>query len=401
MSTPSNPQTNTQTDSRFDHNAIDEEIKKAVESFGEPPRIMLTGKTGAGKSSLINALVRRELQKTDVVPCTRDQASIDWDAGDANMKLVDMPGFAEPGRHDEYMYLMLENLPNAHIGLLVVGAPDRALEHERLFLEKVRQQDPQFPFLVVGNKIDLLPPSRDWQPKDLHLDEPLREDASKKERNIRAWADEVVRVTKIPEQRFAAVSSGERFDDLDNQYGITLLTHQIVEALPEAARNHAARVFHVEALRKKRAETVIYAASVAAGAAALIPVPIADALMITPIQVGMITTVALIYGFKLDVKQAIGFLGPALAALAGPLAVQQLAKLLPGFGHAISAGVAAAMTWAVGMSYLHFFIHGNFQPSADEVRAVLQEQWREAQKIKSKLEEDAKKRAQERTQDKK
>ena len=367
---------------------FEEVVRKAITDFGEAPRVIMTGKTGAGKSSIVNALLRKEVQETDIVPCTMEASEIDWESGLVDFKLLDVPGFAEADRHAERVDFIMAHLPQAHAGLLVIGAPDRALEHERQFLEDVRAAEPSFPMLVVGNKIDLLPPVRDWTPDTLDLKEPK----TKKERNITTWSGEVKRACAVTDAKLALVAAGEEFDDCESQFGLAGLRRLLFESLPEAAQNMAARVLMAEDIKKGRAEKVIWANSVAAAGFALSPIPISDAIPITIIQGEMVVAIALIYGVRLDYRQAMGLLGPALAVFAGRLAFQQLVRVIPGIGSVIGAGIAGAMTLAMGETYLHFFIHGNFKPSSAEIKEMLKKKYLKAKNHIEQIEQEAKRR---------
>lgn len=367
---------------------LEGEVRRALDAFGEPPRIILTGKTGAGKSSLVNAIMGRPVQAVDVVPCTMDEAEIDWDAGAADLKLLDVPGFAEADVHAQRVSFILDRLAQVHVALLVVGAPDRALEHERRFVEDIRSVEADFPLLVVGNRIDLLPPVRRWNPPLLNLIQPVTE----KERNIVAWSEEVRRATRIEPEGLRLVAAGESWDALEDQYGIDDLKMAIFDLLPEAARNIGARALKVDAIRHGRATRIIWGSAVAAATAALVPVPIAAAPIITTIQVQMVISVALVYGLALDHRKAMGLMGPALAFFAGPMAFEELIKVLPGLGPLLGPGIAGSVTLAIGWTYLEFFVHGNFAPSADEIRDMLRRKYEEAKNHQHDLRREARSR---------
>lgn len=370
-----------------------EAAREAMSDFGEPPRIIMTGKTGAGKSSLVNALLGKEVQKTDVVPCTMQMNELNWEAGAADFKLIDVPGFSEANKHTQNVEFILNNLPDAHVGILVIGAPDRALEDERKFLEDVRAIEADFPFVVVANKIDLLKPIRIWNPSTLNLSSPKDE----KEENITKWLGEVKRASQKRasqiDEHVIPVAAGEQFNDFENQYGLDDLQRTIFELLPKAAKNYAARALRLEEIKRTRARRIIWAKAAAAAGVAAAPIPIADAPILTGIQATMIISVGYIYGVDLNVKNALAMLGPTLGFITGPLLLQQIAKLIPGPGNMIGAGIAGAFTYAIGETYLQFFARGEFNPDPAEIKRELRRQYRQAKNHQQDLKREAKRSA--------
>ena len=120
------------------------------------------------------------------------------------------------------------------------------------------------------------------------------------------------------------------------------------DILPEAYRKAFISAQSVNLEKKQIIALGIITA--AAGSAAAIgganPLPLSDAILIAPIQVGMIAGLASLYNDP-DVKNSATFL-PVLAQVAGIETVASLTKMFPFIGQGINAAVAFALTGALG-----------------------------------------------------
>lgn len=119
------------------------------------------------------------------------------------------------------------------------------------------------------------------------------------------------------------------------------------ELLPEAFRDAwlSAQLVDLDA-KKAKAQAIIHtAAASAAAAGGLNPLP-GDALLITPIQTGMVVSLAYLYGFPAEAIK--GLMLPAIAEAAGVLTVGGLLKAFPGLGGVIEATIAGALTEVIG-----------------------------------------------------
>ena len=103
------------------------------------PVIGILGKTGAGKSSLCNALFVGEVSPvSDVAACTREPLQFRLQVGERFMTIVDLPGVGESGARDtEYAALYREQLPRLDLVLWLIKADDRALAVDELFYHQV------------------------------------------------------------------------------------------------------------------------------------------------------------------------------------------------------------------------------------------------------------------------
>lgn len=134
------------------------------------PVIGIMGKSGAGKSSLCNALFRGEVSPvSDVNACTRDVLRFRLHSGRHSLVMVDLPGVGENGRRDqEYRALYRRMLPELDLVLWVIRADDRALSVDEQFWHGVMQPYQQ-QVLFVLNQADKIEPCHEW---DTHTSTP-------------------------------------------------------------------------------------------------------------------------------------------------------------------------------------------------------------------------------------
>lgn len=94
--------------------------------------------------------------------------------------------------------------------------------------------------------------------------------------------------------------------------------------------------------------TIIHTASAACGACGAIPIPIADAIPMTAAQITMVLSLGKVFDRELTESSAKSVLTSCAGTLIGRAAVGGLLKFIPFAGWIASAGVAAAVTEALG-----------------------------------------------------
>ncbi|EOF8195436.1 GTPase family protein [Yersinia enterocolitica] len=124
------------------------------------PAIGIMGKTGAGKSSLCNALFAGEISPvSDVAACTREPLRFRFQVGGRFMTLVDLPGVGESGARDtEYAALYREQLPRLDLVLWLIKADDRALAVDEHFYQQVIGEAYRHKVLFVISQSDKVEP---------------------------------------------------------------------------------------------------------------------------------------------------------------------------------------------------------------------------------------------------
>ncbi|MGC1217341.1 MAG: GTPase [Phormidesmis sp.] len=131
----------------------------------KPVNILLVGRTGAGKSSVINTLFQSERAAVDVLPSTDKIQSYRWQNEQAAESLIlwDTPGY-EQARREDFREQVLDYASEADVLLLVTPALDPALQVDADFLQAVRAEMADLPAIAAVTKVDRLRPVREWSP---------------------------------------------------------------------------------------------------------------------------------------------------------------------------------------------------------------------------------------------
>ncbi|MBG5949117.1 50S ribosome-binding GTPase [Proteus terrae] len=194
------------------------------------PTIGLMGKTGAGKSSLINALFRSQLSPmSNVSGCTRQAQRFSMTMDNHILTFIDFPGVGESLERDkEYHQLYRNLLPELDLIIWVLKADDRAWSSDEQCYRFLTEQCSYQPkrFLFVLNQADKIEPCRQW---DEHNHQPSLEQVA----NLELKQQAVITAFK-PHHPVMTVSAIEN-------YQLTELAEQLIQSLPAQASSGVAR----------------------------------------------------------------------------------------------------------------------------------------------------------------
>jgi uncharacterized protein len=159
---------------------------KPVEALEQTPlNILLVGRTGAGKSSLINTLFQTDLATTDLLPNTDQIQRYQWQTETGPLILWDSPGYEQVNQKNlrqQVLDYACNGFPiqanqakqdqakqdqtkhGAELILLVTPALDPALQMDADFLKDLQAALPDLPTFALVTQVDRLRPAREWQP---------------------------------------------------------------------------------------------------------------------------------------------------------------------------------------------------------------------------------------------
>ncbi|AKH63396.1 MULTISPECIES: GTPase family protein [Photorhabdus] len=210
-------------------------FNKISEAIDYEPVIGVMGKTGAGKSSVCNALFKGEVcAVSDVEACTREPQELRIRFGKRSLKIIDIPGVGENALRDkEYEDLYRNLLPSLDLILWVIKGDDRAFSADEHFYNNVLlPAGGGERVLFILNQVDKIEPFREW---DTHLHQPSpaqRINIEKKE----AYITGRFGFTHYPVIPVSA----------DEGYNILRLVETIIRALPDRAKSSTASQFKDE-----------------------------------------------------------------------------------------------------------------------------------------------------------
>ncbi|EWC41667.1 GTPase family protein [Stutzerimonas stutzeri] len=186
------------------------------------PVVGVFGKTGAGKSSLCNAVFGKDVcEISDIAGCTRKPQEVILDIGGKGIKLLDVPGVGESNERDkEYAELYRSILPELDLVLWVIKGDDRAFSSDETFYKSLVRPyiDKGRPFIIALNQVDKIEPFREW-------DERAQKPGAKQAENIEQKRMSVAKIFDLPYSCVIPVSANEK-------YGLVQLVEKIIEVLP-------------------------------------------------------------------------------------------------------------------------------------------------------------------------
>lgn len=214
---------------------IQNKLREQLNSIANyTPRVGIMGKSGAGKSSLANAIVGKQVFEVGHLGgCTRDLQEEVVQIENRELIFVDLPGIAEnPERHEEYKKLYEEQLPKLDIILWVIKIDDRAQKDDLEFYQWLTQRYKKEQIIFVLSQSDKAYPPKEWD-----------WDSFKPGKRQQDTISEKLKLTK---QDFKIhsysniVSFAYEYDeekDKANSYNLELLIEYIIHNMPRQAKS--------------------------------------------------------------------------------------------------------------------------------------------------------------------
>jgi small GTP-binding protein len=297
------------------------------------------GMVSRGKSSVLNALLGRDVFKTGTTHgTTAARASERWEhvtaeragLGGAKLTLVDTPGIDEVGGEGREA-LARDVARHADLILFVVSSDMQRVEIEGLS----QLREAQKPIILVFNQIDRYPDADRDQIYSKIKDERVRDLIRPEDVVMTAARPDPFRVkiqmpdgsTSVQWERPAPVIEPLKARTLDvlEREGKALVA---LNTLLMAGDLHEEIVSHKLRIREDAASRLIWNFALAKGAAVgLNPVPVADMAGGLAVDVGLIVALSKVYGIPLTRKTAAGLVSEMMLAL-GALGMVEVATRL-------------------------------------------------------------------------
>lgn len=337
-----------------------------------PVNILIIGKSGVGKSTLINSLFREKIADTGIgKPVTKHLQKIH--RADVPITLYDTRGLelspvVQKQVKDEIYKLIQENKntkDEIHAAYYCIQATSSRIEESEIELIK-----------NISNNIPVI----------LVLTQAIGEQAKEFHHIIEEMNLPVVGVHSVLAQPYVIS------DDYTLQaFGLKELVNRTFNLIPEDVRKAFINAQQVDIERKvESAKNWARRYIVTTFGVGFIPIPFSDASLLVPMQVALLSHITVIFGVSLDratmlsIVAAVG--GTGSATYVGRSFVSNALKFIPGVGTVvgglISGTTASVITRALAFSYIQVLkviatneLHGIESP-ADKILSLMESQFK-------------------------
>ncbi len=360
------------------------------------PAFALVGRRGAGKSSLVNAIFGSKVAEVGHVKSQTGRGKwFDYKSERGALAILDTRGIQEGSKPEEgdsakdaissIIVELKRKMPDVIIFLVKASEADSAIDAdltalERVYAEVEREHKVRPPLIAIATHCDVV------EPKGTRLHKPDEESRDDIEEKLARIADiehhleekirgrDKLRAHLMWTRGVSTYLSFKADGTLrsDERWRIEELLGQLFKHIPDSGRGMFVRIAQVRGLQDELASNLTRAvAAICAGVAAL-PVPVADLIPITTLQVSLIAGIAWLSGRPLSRRAAAEFLGAMGANVGAAFVFREGARALikfvfPGAGGMVSGAIAFAGTLAIGAAARQYFLRGGTIEDAKKV----------------------------------
>jgi predicted GTPase/uncharacterized protein (DUF697 family) len=355
------------------------------------PRIMVVGRRGAGKSSLINAIFNDQVAKVGSVLSETGKAH--WhnfknDKG--TIRILDTRGLGDRTKPEssnfetaieEIKVEIAKECPDALLFLCKAKEVDAHITEDLRNVLTIKafvqaKHSYSLPLIAAVTQVDELDPKR--------IDAPFENDQKQtniasavKAINDACIGDGIEAMKTIPVCAYAEYDNGHM--KYNSYWNIDTLVEFLVEILPNSAQIQLARISSFRKIQAKFARILVGSTATVCAGIAAIPIPVADIIPITAAQIGMIMGIGYIAGREMSKESSKEFLIAMGVNVGTGFVLREAARALikfvfPGIGEMVSAGVAFAGTWGIGAAAIAYFIDGKSIEDSKKAFSIAKEE---------------------------